>query len=200
MRKLFYKGESLQDLSKRTGINFYTLRYRIIRGLSEDKILLRERIQSFDAKNNIENRFWNFTRKSPGCWLWNGPIATSGYGYLTISFGGKGIKKNRQATHISFEIKHGKRSIGNMMVLHSCDRPLCVNPDHLSLGNHFDNMKDMTSKGRQCRGEEQWKSFLNEESVKKIRSLFLDGRTREELAKSFNVSTTTIRNVVNRKT
>lgn len=55
-------------------------------------------------------------------------------------------------------------------VLHKCDNPGCVNPDHLFLGTNSDNMKDMVIKGREAKGEGNGKHKLTEANVVFIRS------------------------------
>lgn len=82
-----------------------------------------------------------------GCWLWTGSLHTStkypaGHHGLTM-FKGKSISTHR-AMWIAV---HGSIPDG-MHVCHSCDVPRCINPDHLWLGTHQDNMADMNRKGR----------------------------------------------------
>lgn len=77
-----------------------------------------------------------------GCWIWIGWADSKGYGKLHIDGG------RRQAAHRFFwEAAHGKIQSG-LHVLHRCDVPACVNPDHLFLGTHKDNMEDCARKGR----------------------------------------------------
>ncbi len=91
-------------------------------------------------------RFWRYTRKSDGCWLWTGPIRGRG------PYGGIGItgtpNKSIGAHQFSFLIHHGQIPLG-LCVCHTCDNPSCVNPDHLFLGTQVDNIRDMVGKGRQ---------------------------------------------------
>lgn len=101
--------------------------------MSERNALREERIASF----------WALTIPEPntGCWLWLGTEGPRGYGRL--SFCGRRQRANRCA----WEITRGPIADG-LFVCHRCDQPSCVNPDHLFLGTHQDNMSDMARKGR----------------------------------------------------
>lgn len=86
-------------------------------------------------KENYLNKLDN------GCWEWIGSKWKSGYGK---------IMENRKyiSAHRYFYRLYKGDFDPQLDVLHSCDNPSCVNPDHLQLGTHSDNMKDMYSKGR----------------------------------------------------
>lgn len=81
-----------------------------------------------------------------GCWIWRGTKSKSGY--PIIKYRGKPVRVHRLVCVL---IKH--ESIEGLVVCHRCDVPLCVNPDHLFLGTHADNMADRDSKGRQAKGD-----------------------------------------------
>jgi len=75
------------------------------------------------------------------CWTWIGNKNKQGYGYFGLN--GKTWKAHRLVWVFAF----GKIP-GGIFVLHKCDNPMCVNPSHLFLGTHKDNMDDMVAKGR----------------------------------------------------
>jgi hypothetical protein len=97
-------------------------------------------------KNTPENIF-NSTIKTPNdCWEWNKTTTIWGYGQAW--YHGK-----RYAAHrLAFLLANGHLP-DNMNVCHSCDNRLCINPAHLFLGTHIDNMKDMKEKKR---AKNQW--------------------------------------------
>lgn len=96
----------------------------------------------------IAERFEGKFTRSDSCWLWHGFKLQSpfGYGLLWIRQPDGG-RLPRLAHRISWEIYRGKIPAG-LFVLHKCDTPLCVNPEHLFLGTQSDNMNDMYYKGR----------------------------------------------------
>lgn len=77
-----------------------------------------------------------------GCWVWQGPLNSSGYGRFLSD--GKKVYAHRAM----WEFAHGRPIPKGMLVCHRCDRPRCVNPYHLFLGTARDNIQDMWQKGR----------------------------------------------------
>lgn len=92
------------------------------------------------ARRPLDQRFWAMVEKTETCWLWLGG-AIDGYG--TITEEGRTVRAHR----VSYKLHVGPIPTG-LFVLHHCDVPSCVNPDHLFLGTHSDNMKDRQMKGR----------------------------------------------------
>lgn len=89
-----------------------------------------------------EKRFWNFVEKTATCWLWKASKCGKGYGAFAASW-----KKHQMAHKFSWIMHNGPIQNG-LFVMHHCDNPSCVRPDHLWLGSNSDNMRDMIKKGR----------------------------------------------------
>jgi len=87
--------------------------------------------------------FWNRVKKTgdDGCWLWQGARTKTGYGMVYAD------GKRYYAHRVSHQMEHG--TIGDSVsVLHHCDNPPCVRPDHLFAGTQADNVRDMVRKSR----------------------------------------------------
>ena len=130
-----------------------------------------------------------------GCWLWRGSKGDR-YGTIWIPALGKTVLVHRH----SYRLHHGEIPEG-LLVMHKCDVPLCVNPDHLMVGTPKDNMQDMIAKGRQSfigpRGEKSSLSKLTDESVREIRA---SAASNEELAGKYGVHPRTIYDIRRRHT
>jgi len=95
-------------------------------------------------------RFWAKVEKTDNCWLWTGSKRNKGYGAFVYADKNGKVVQGR-AHRFSYEIHVGEIPEG-LFVLHKCDNPGCVNPDHLFVGTNQDNVTDMVSKGRHVRG------------------------------------------------
>jgi hypothetical protein len=119
------------------------------KGLCEKHYVRLKTHGSHDENNRthapVEVRFWRYVEKTDSCWVWTGGSKNQ-KGYGQIGSGGKGAK-HILAHRLSYEIHKGKIPDG-MVVMHSCDNPSCVNPDHLSIGTQSQNILEAFSKGR----------------------------------------------------
>lgn len=151
-----------------------------------------------------ESDFWSRVNKSENCWLWTGPTRGRGYGAW----------KNTYAHRYSYRLAFGDVP-ESLSVLHRCDVPACVNPNHLFLGTHQENMEDMKAKHRSqsgdqnpsrkhpelmSRGTDRWNAKLNPEAVRQMRSLAETGMQVSAIAKKYGVNRLTARSVVKRLT
>jgi HNH endonuclease len=127
-------------------------------------------------KSNFRDRY---TIHPNGCWDWNGKPTRVGYGRISIK------TKNFQAHRFSWEIHCGSIPTG-CCICHRCDRPICVNPEHLFLGTPLDNTRDMITKGRHRGGKGESISKLSVAQVKAIKANEID--TQDFLAQQHNVS------------
>jgi hypothetical protein len=137
-----------------------------------------------------EERFWTNIEKNRDndCWRWTGALRIRDYG--SYYYNGR----NQLAHRVSWQINFGPIPDG-IHVLHTCDNPSCVNPEHLRLGTHQDNMADRDAKGRQYdrNGEKNGRAKLTSEDVNNIRMQYSSGSiTRKSLADKFNVNIGTI--------
>jgi hypothetical protein len=135
----------------------------------------------------------NFS-KSVGCWTWNGGLDSHGYGRLYYK--GRSYKAHR----VSYALYKGELPKwdghkSGICVLHKCDNPRCVNPDHLFLGSQADNMRDKAIKGRSIGAhscEKHHKAKLTSREVVAIRK---DARSNSFIGKLYGVSKETIRGI-----
>ena len=138
--------------------------------------------------------FWNKVDQSGGddaCWLWTASHDKR-WGYGRMRWGNRDILAHR----IAYQLANGECP-DNLLVCHSCDNPICVNPKHLFLGTHQDNSNDKVSKGRQWRPiGEKGRHKLSWSDVTEIRKLCADGYKYKELAVRFNVTPGMIGHIV----
>lgn len=96
-------------------------------------------------RQKVEERFWLHVQKTESCWVWTAHRNNNGYGLMRVGYG---INRATVSVHrLSWKMHNGEPPPGKC-VLHKCDNPPCVNPDHLFLGTHRDNTQDMIRKGR----------------------------------------------------
>ena len=152
-------------------------------------------------------RFWSKVTVGDGCWLWTGATNHAGYGLFHLN--GRAMLAHR----VSYALADG--AMPAVCVLHRCDTPACIRPDHLFLGTRADNNRDRDQKGRTADGnktglrvnpidrarEHNGRAKLCQGSVRQIRAAYAAGTASQRaLASRFGVSRTAIRLVLGGKT
>ncbi len=121
------------------------------------------------------------------CWEWIGSKATSGYGHIRID------GRLRSAHRVAYEMVNGPIPDG-MVVMHSCDNPSCVNPQHLSLGTKKVNSDDKFAKGRArfVSGTDHSLSKLTPDLIEEARRLRSEGESYTAIGWRFGLHRSTI--------
>ena len=146
--------------------------------------------------NKWWKRFWGkVSVKGPDeCWEWKAGRFKDGYGGVCLHHG-----KMLRVHRVSWMFYNGPIPKG-MLVLHHCDNPICVNPDHLFLGTDADNVADMDKKGRRrnnpCKGEKNGNAKLDEDEIVAI---VQSKDSVEELSRKYAISTHHVRQIRQRK-
>lgn len=141
-----------------------------------------------------EVRFLKLVEKTARCWLWRGGKSSeNGYGRVQI-------KGGRELTHrLSYAIYKGDLVEG-VFVCHTCDNRLCVNPDHLFLGSHLENVADCIIKGRNTRGDKHGARKLSEDAVREMRRLYALGNyTQQQLAVRYGIDRPYATKIINHR-
>lgn len=146
------------------------------------------------TEKEMKDFFSNFeVRGSNECWEWKG--WTPKYG--AFPFRGCVVRASR----LAYRLFVGE--IGGLHVLHDCDNPPCVNPRHLFLGTHKDNMQDMVKKGRHrtkfLDGENHVHAKLAEKQVVEMREMSKAGVSIPKLARLFRVHIWTVHGIITGK-
>lgn len=135
--------------------------------------------------------FWKNVQKTENCWLWTGCIGKDGYGKFGHHF------RHWRAHRFSWFLVNGPIPEGRH-ILHRCDNPPCVRPDHLWLGSELDNVRDCMEKGRRADAFREVLAKLDWKSAEEIRKRYIWRQvTQKMLAAEYGVSRATIGRVVN---
>lgn len=137
----------------------------------------RKRLRGVD----LSERMRVCTEADGECRVWTGYRNAKGYGVI-------GVDGSTQiASRVAYELAHGPIPRG-LVVRHKCDNPPCVNPDHLEVGTHLDNARDMVERGRSARGENASQARLTWDQVREVRRRVAGGESRYAVARAFGVS------------
>lgn len=166
--------------ARRRGQGYCDVHYQRLRRAGEMPVIRPRR--------SLADRMERFTDRSAGddgCWGWIGCVTNQGYGQISAD------GKMRVAHRVAYELANGHIPQGagyhGTCVCHSCDNPRCVNPAHLFLGSHHDNMMDMKHKDRYTKlhGESHGSAKITEAQAIDI---LHSGGLHREIAKRHGVS------------
>jgi hypothetical protein len=148
-----------------------------------------------------EERFWAIVDKDgpDGCWLWAGRTSRGGYGQFVPTDRGGKRDQPVGAHRYAWALLHGPIPDG-LFVLHQCDNPSCVNPVHLHLGTHEENMAEMATRNRALTGANNPAARFSPLQARQVRTLLLRGVSQQRIAEAFDASLWTIRSLQKRQT
>lgn len=149
------------------------------------------------SEEKIQQRFFAKVQKTATCWLWTACSDRRGYGSFSIAC------RTVRAHRASYLIHYGQIP-NKMFVCHTCDTPKCVNPSHLFLGLHQDNMDDMVRKGRSPKtrlyGNRNAKVKLSADDVQTIRKMAANGTPQKVIAAHYKISQPHVSDICRMKT
>ena len=136
---------------------------------------------------NIAERLMDKVSKEEtnGCWVWTGSCNQKGYGLISVA--GRLTKAHRAA----YQCYVGEIPTG-LFVCHTCDNRKCINPSHLFVGTHRDNMRDMVKKGRSKFDEKHSMARLKNYQRQEIIELRREGKSAREIARMYGVHNSTV--------
>lgn len=143
---------------------------------------LQERMDSKTNKPSLDT-----------CWEWTGSLDTAGYATIRVN------GRLRRASHIAYELEFGSLIPNDMIIMHKCDNPKCVNPQHLQIGTKYLNNLDKLMKNRanMPKGEQHPQSKLTKQQVDEIRGRYSSQKISfSALGRDYGVNRTTIRRII----
>jgi hypothetical protein len=138
-------------------------------------------------RTHIVARFWTKVHKTDTCWLWTAATFKGGYGQFVFRERDKTPQRHIYAHRLSWELANGLPIPVGLVICHQCDRPGCVNPDHLFVGTQAENLDDAREKGRLDESLPRTKKLTPEERLEIFNAPNYPGLGRD-LAKRYGVS------------
>lgn len=146
---------------------------------------------------SLAGRLWRRVTFDDGCWEWTGHRTPKGYGDMGLGPQSAGVGLVHRLSH---ELMKGPIP-DDLCVLHSCDNPPCVRPEHLFLGTKADNNRDMDVKGRRrtkpCRGETNHNAVVSDADAATIREMYARrGLTQKQIGERFGITQSAVSLIV----
>jgi len=134
----------------------------------------------------LEERFFEKVKKGDGCWQWTAGKNGVGYGMIRTH------DRTKEGAHrVSYALAYGEVPKGRW-VLHRCDNPSCVKPEHLFLGDGSANSQDMHSKGRGWGG-------IGPDTAYAVLWMSASGFSRKQITEEYSVSLHVVKDIVARR-
>ncbi len=143
-------------------------------------------------------RFLKYVEQTDACWFWRGAHLPRGYGRFYLA--GRVEYAHRASLRLFSERAPGAGDL----VLHECDTPACVNPEHLKIGTQIDNMRDASARGRTVNksdwvGAKNPKAKLTNEQTHDVARRATNGENTKLLAVEYGVSRTRVQQIARAK-
>jgi len=145
------------------------------------------------------DRFWSYVDRSAGnsaCWPWTGAVCKDGYGKFWMNDGSRNGRTIRSHRYAIGALHLG--DVKNNVAKHSCDNPVCCNPQHISLGTQAENQKDKVVRGNSLIGDRHHSAKLTNGQAYEIKQAAKRGDRLSVVATKFGISMSHAWLVINR--
>lgn len=178
------QGLSMGEVGDRLGVSRSTIAHWLDRhNLKRDDAPSDETVPLNVDDLSVKDRFWKNVRMGDEdeCWEWTSTMS-HGYGKMRVQ------GQQARAHRISYKLANDRNIVGQL-VLHHCDNPICVNPNHLYLGSQQDNLADAIDRDRinPPTGEDHPSAKLTEAEVAEIKRCLASGEVQRDIAKEYGV-------------
>lgn len=191
LKKDYQTGIGSSDLARKYGVS----RGTVLRYIGNDVRKKVEKEMPEIYGKDLQRFKDSITISDNDCWQWHGPLLNGRMKYGMFSLFNDGKQEWFMAHRMAWRLQNGPIPNG-LFVCHKCDNPGCVNPKHLFLGTHQENMKDRQQKERQAKGEKSGRTTLTQEDVDKIRKRYESGESGGSIAKEYPVTLSAIHAIV----